>query len=508
MSTQHDTPHDSRRNHGMFRTKTVEQSILDTEEPEHTLKKSLSALDLTVFGVGVVIGTGIFVLTGKIAKEQAGPAVAVSFVVAGVVCALAALCYAEFASTVPVAGSAYTFSYASLGELPAWIIGWDLILELALGCAVVAVGWSGYMRSLLDSAGLHLPAGLSGTHEGHFGFDLLATILVLVLTGILVLGMKLSSRVTTVVVGIKVTVVLLVIIAGSFLINGDNYEPFIPPSKSSEAGGGLAAPLAELIFGFTPSTFGVMGVFAAAAVVFFAFIGFDIVATAAEETRNPQRDVPRGILGSLAICTVLYVAVSVVVTGMEKYSKLSTDAPLADAFKDLGHPFFADLISFGAAVGLTSVCMILLLGQSRVFFAMSRDGLLPRVFSRAHPRYGTPYRSTLVLGAIVALVSGFTSIDELAELVNIGTLFAFVVVAVGVVLLRRSRPDLPRSFRTPWVPVVPMLSVVASLWLMLNLPAETWVRFAFWMVVGFGVYFLYGRSHSRLGIRSRQSGKG
>ncbi|MFF8788800.1 amino acid permease [Streptomyces sp. NPDC015125] len=508
MSTQHGTPHESRRNHGMFRTKTVEQSILDTEEPEHSLKKSLSALDLTVFGVGVVIGTGIFVLTGKIAKEQAGPAVAVSFVVAGVVCALAALCYAEFASTVPVAGSAYTFSYASLGELPAWIIGWDLILELALGCAVVAVGWSGYVRSLLDSAGLQLPAGLSGTHEGHFGFDLLATILVLVLTGILVLGMKLSSRVTAVVVGIKVTVVLLVVIAGAFLIDGAHYEPFIPPSKPSEAGGGLAAPLAELIFGFTPSTFGVMGIFAAAAVVFFAFIGFDIVATAAEETRNPQRDVPRGILGSLAICTVLYVAVSVVVTGMEKYSKLSTDAPLADAFKDLGHPFFAGVISFGAAVGLTSVCMILLLGQSRVFFAMSRDGLLPRVFSRSHPRYGTPYRSTIALGVIVAIVAGFTSIDELAELVNIGTLFAFVVVALGVVLLRRSRPDLHRSFRTPWVPVVPMLSVVASLWLMLNLPAETWVRFALWMVVGFGVYFLYGRSHSRLGIRSRQTGKG
>ncbi|MGX1759734.1 amino acid permease [Streptomyces lydicus] len=508
MSTQHDAPHDSRRNRGMFRTKTVEQSILDTEEPEHALKKSLSALDLTVFGVGVVIGTGIFVLTGKIAKEQAGPAVAVSFVVAGVVCALAALCYAEFASTVPVAGSAYTFSYASLGELPAWIIGWDLILELALGCAVVAVGWSGYVRELLDGAGWHLPSGLAGTHEGHFGFDLLACILVLALTGILVLGMKLSSRVTAVVVGIKVTVVLLVIIVGAFLISGANYEPFVPPSKPSEAGGGLAAPLAELMFGFAPSNFGVMGVFAAAAVVFFAFIGFDIVATAAEETRNPQRDVPRGILGSLAICTVLYVAVSVVVTGMEKYSKLSTDAPLADAFKDLGHPFFADLISFGAAVGLTSVCLILLLGQSRVFFAMSRDGLLPRVFSRSHPRYGTPYRSTIALGVVVAVVSGFTSIDILAELVNIGTLFAFVVVALGVIILRHARPDLPRSFRTPWVPVVPVLSVLASLWLMLNLPAETWVRFGIWMAAGFVIYFLYGRSHSRLGIRSRQTGKG
>ncbi|UQA92563.1 amino acid permease [Streptomyces halobius] len=508
MSTQHGAKNDARRHRGLFRTKTVEQSIRDTEEPEHSLKKSLSALDLTVFGVGVIIGTGIFVLTGKIAKEQAGPSVALSFVVAGVVCALAALCYAEFASTVPVAGSAYTFSYASLGELPAWIIGWDLILEMALGCAVVAVGWSGYVRSLLDTAGVHLPAGLSGTHEGQFGFDLLACILVLLLTAILVLGMKLSSRVTAVVVAIKVTVVLLVIVVGAFFISGANYEPFVPPSEPSEGGHGLGAPLVQLMFGFTPAHFGTMGIFAAAAVVFFAFIGFDIVATAAEETRVPQRDVPRGILGSLAICTLLYVAVSIVVTGMQKYSELSTDAPLADAFKASGQPFYAGVISFGAAVGLTTVSMILLLGQSRVFFAMSRDGLLPQVFSRVHPRYGTPYRSTVVLGVVVAVVAGFTSIDELAELVNIGTLFAFVVVAVGVVLLRRSRPDLPRSFRTPLVPLVPILSVMASVWLMLNLPAETWIRFAVWMVAGFGIYFVYGRSHSRLGIRNRAGGKG
>ncbi|UNO39462.1 amino acid permease [Streptomyces sp. MST-110588] len=491
------------RGRGVLRTKSVEQSIQDTEEPEHTLKKSLSALDLTVFGVGVVIGTGIFVLTGKIAKETAGPAVALSFVLAGAVCALAALCYAEFASTVPVAGSAYTFSYASLGELPAWIIGWDLVLELALGCAVVAVGWSGYIRSLLGTAGWHLPQSLSGTHEGRFGFDVLACLLVLALTAILVVGMKLSSRVTTVVVGVKVTVVLIVVIVGSFFITGANYHPFIPDSEPSHGAGGMAAPLSQLLFGFTPSDFGVMGIFAAAAVVFFAFIGFDIVATAAEETRNPQRDVPRGILGSLAICTVLYVAVSVVVTGMEKYSHLSTDAPLADAFKDLGHPFWAGLISFGAAVGLTSVCMILLLGQSRVFFAMSRDGLLPQVFSQVHPRFGTPYRSTVALGAVVAVVAGLTSIDELAELVNIGTLFAFVVVALGVIILRRVRPELPRAFRTPLVPLVPVLSVLASLWLMLNLPAETWLRFGIWMVVGFLVYFLYGRTHSRLGSRDR-----
>ncbi|MGI5471423.1 amino acid permease [Streptomyces sp. CA-132043] len=496
-------PEPEGRRRGLFRTKTVEESIRDTEEPEHALRKSLSALDLTVFGVGVIIGTGIFVLTGKIAKESAGPSVALAFVVAGAVCALAALCYAEFASTVPVAGSAYTFSYASLGEFPAWIIGWDLVLELALACAVVSVGWSGYIRSLLDTAGFHLPQSLSGTHEGQFGFDLLACLLVLVLTVILVAGMKLSSRVTAVVVGVKVTVVLLVIIVGAFFINGANYEPFVPESVPSEGGSGWQAPLVQLMFGFTPASFGVMGIFAAAAVVFFAFIGFDIVATAAEEARNPQRDVPRGILGSLLICTVLYVAVSIVVTGMQKYSKLSTDAPLADAFKDVGHPFWAGLISFGAAVGLTSVCMILLLGQSRVFFAMSRDGLLPRVFSTVHPRFGTPYRSTVVLGVVVAVVAGFTSIDVLAELVNIGTLFAFVVVAIGVIILRRTRPDLPRSFRTPLVPLVPVLSVLASLWLMINLTAETWLRFAAWMVFGLVFYFVYGRSHSRMGRRER-----
>ncbi|MFG2634688.1 amino acid permease [Streptomyces sp. NPDC048362] len=486
----------------LFRTKNVEQSIQDTEEPEHSLKKSLTALDLTVFGVGVIIGTGIFVLTGTAARNTAGPAVSLSFVVAGVVCALAALCYAEFASTLPVAGSAYTFSYASLGELPAWIIGWDLVLELALGTAVVAVGWSGYIHSLLDNAGWQLPESLSGRDGATgFGFDILAAALVLVLTAILVVGMKLSARVTSVVVAIKVAVVLVVIIAGAFFIRGGNYHPFIPRAQSAAAAGNLKAPLIQLMFGWAPSSFGLMGIFTAASVVFFAFIGFDVVATAAEETRNPQRDVPRGILGSLIICTALYVAVSIVVTGMQKYNLLSIKAPLADAFKATGHPWFAGLISFGAAIGLTTVCMILLLGQSRIFFAMSRDGLLPRFFSHTHPRFRTPYRPTILLGVVIAVVAGFTSLSELAELVNIGTLFAFVVVAISVIILRRTRPDLERSFRTPLVPVVPIVSVCASLWLMLNLPAETWLRFAVWMVIGFGVYFLYGRSHSRLGRR-------
>ncbi|MEU9921730.1 amino acid permease [Streptomyces griseoluteus] len=483
----------------LFRTKNVEQSIRDTEEPEHSLKKSLSALDLTVFGVGVIIGTGIFVLTGQVAKNSAGPAVSIAFVVAGVVCGLAALCYAEFASTVPVAGSAYTFAYASLGELPAWTIGWDLVLEFALGTAVVAVGWSGYVRSLLDSWGWHLPAYLSGRDGASgFGFDILAAALVLLLTCVLVVGMKLSARITSAVVAIKVVVVLIVIVAGAFFVNGDNYQPFIPPAQPQEAGASLKAPLIQLIFGWAPANFGVMGIFTAASVVFFAFIGFDIVATAAEETRNPQRDMPRGILGSLFICTVLYVAVSLVVTGMQKYSELSVEAPLADAFKSVGHPWFAGIISFGAAVGLTTVCMILLLGQTRVFFAMSRDGLLPRFFSRVHPRFRTPHRPTILLGVLIAIIAGFTSLSELAELVNIGTLFAFIVVAISVIILRRTRPDLPRAFRTPLVPVLPIVSVCASLWLMLNLPAETWLRFAIWMAIGFVVYFLYGRTHSRL----------
>jgi APA family basic amino acid/polyamine antiporter len=481
----------------LFRTKTVEQSIADTEEPEHRLKKSLSVLDLTVFGVGVIVGTGIFVLTGQVAKDNAGPATSLAFVVSGVVCALAALCYGVFASTVPVAGSAYTFSYASLGELPAWIIGWDLILELALGAAVVAVGWSGYIRSFISNSGWNMPAALSGPHDGRFGFDILACLLILTLTGILVAGMKLSSLVTNVIVAVKITVVLLIIIVGAFLVTGSNYDPFIPPTEHTSGLSGLEAPLIQLMAGFTPGNFGVFGIFSAAAIVFFAFIGFDIVATAAEETRRPQRDVPRGILASLFICTLLYVAVSIVVTGMEKYTRLSVDAPLADAFKATGHPFWAGVISFGAAVGLTSVCMILLLGQSRVFFAMSRDGLLPKVFSQVHPRFGTPYRTTVLLGLLVAAVSGFTSISELANLVNIGTLAAFVVVAIGVIVLRRTRPDLPRTFRTPLVPWLPIASVAASLWLMLNLTAETWLRFAIWMAIGFAVYFLYGVRNSR-----------
>jgi basic amino acid/polyamine antiporter, APA family len=480
----------------LLRTKTVEQSLQDTEEPGHRLRRDLSAVDLTVFGVGVIVGTGIFVLTGKAAKENAGPAVALAFVIAGIVCALAALCYAEFASTVPVAGSAYTFAYATIGEFPAWIIGWDLMLEMALGAAVVAVGWSGYFTSLLDSWGVELPASLAGDTAM---LNVPAVVIVLLLTLVLVAGIKLSARFNLIMVIVKTSVVLFVIVAGLFFVKAENYSPFIPPSQPTEGESGLRAPLIQVIFGLTPVTYGVLGIFTAAAVVFFAYIGFDIVATAAEETRNPQRDLPIGILGSLAICTALYVAVSLVVVGMQNYRELDIDAPLAEAFKAVGHPGFATVISIGAIAGLTTVMLILMLGQSRVFFAMSRDQLLPPALAEVHPRFGTPYRVTVIIGVTVAVLAGLIPLSALAELVNIGTLFAFVVVAAGVLILRRTRPDLPRSFRTPLVPFVPILSVLACLYLMLNLPVDTWLRFLAWMAVGCVLYFVYGRTHSRVG---------
>ncbi|MCP2336009.1 amino acid permease [Actinomadura rupiterrae] len=483
----------------LFRTKTVEQSIRDTEAPTHRLRRDLSAMDLVVFGVGVIVGTGIFVLTGQVAKDRAGPAVALSFVLAAVVCGLAALCYAEFSSTVPVAGSAYTFSYATLGELPAWIIGWDLILELALGAAVVSVGWSGYLDSLLASAGVHLPdAILNPPGEGGGVLNVPAMLIVLAVTGLLVLGVKVSSRVNAVIVTVKVAIVLLVIFAGLFFVKGANYHPFIPASKSNGSVSGAGAPLMQVLFGITPVSYGWLGIFAAVSIVFFAYIGFDIVATAAEEARRPQRDLPIGLIGSLFITAVLYAAVSLVVVGMQHYTELSAKAPLADAFKAVGHPAFATVISIGAVAGLTTVVLILLLGQSRVFFAMSRDGLMPPWLSAVHPRFGTPYRSTLVMGCIVAVLAGLIPLAKLAELVNIGTLFAFLVVSIGVVILRRTRPELPRAFRTPLVPVVPVLSVLACLFVMLNLPVETWYRFGAWMVIGFVLYFAYGRRHSRI----------
>ncbi|MFT7836698.1 amino acid permease [Saccharothrix sp. BKS2] len=488
---------------GLWRTKSVEQSIADTDEPGTRLRRELTAWDLTVFGVAVVIGAGIFTLTASTAGNLAGPSVSLAFVLAAVACALAALCYAEFASTVPVAGSAYTFSYATFGEFAAWIIGWDLVLEFAVGSAAVAKGWSLYLETVLGQFGLSVPTTAS---IGGVDVDWGSLLLVAALTALLVVGTKLSSRVSAVITAVKVGVVLLVIVLGISYVNTANYSPYIPPAETGEATAtGLDQSLFSLLTGFEGSTYGVLGLLAAASLVFFAFIGFDVVATTAEETKNPQRAVPRGILGSLAIVTVLYVAVSLVITGMVPYTELKTQpdgtrATLATAFSANGVDWAATVISVGALAGLTTVVMVLMLGQSRVLFAMSRDGLLPRGLARTG-RHGTPHRITAVIGVLVAIAAGFFPAGKLEEMVNVGTLFAFILVSAGVLVLRRTRPDLPRGFRVPLVPFVPVLAILACLWLMLNLTALTWARFLVWMALGVVVYFAYSRRHSVLGRR-------
>jgi basic amino acid/polyamine antiporter, APA family len=479
----------------VLRTKTVEQSVQDADDAERGLRRSLGPVQLTAIGIGVIIGTGIFVLTGEAAGTLAGPAITLSFVAAAIACFLAALCYAEFASVVPVAGSAYTFSYASLGEIVAWIIGWDLILELALGAATVASGWSQYLQVVLTSAPWHAspPAWIFADHH-----NLMAAVIVLAIAGLLCFGIRVSSGVNAVIVAIKLAIVLLVIIAGLSYIHTGNWHPFIPPSGAKPAPGGSSETTLLQEIGISTGTFGMGGIFSGAALVFFAFIGFDIVATNAEETKRPQRDLPIGIFASLTICTILYVAVSLVVTGMVKYNHINVKAPLATAFQSVGQGTIATIVSYGALAGLTSVILVLLMGQSRVFFAMSRDRLLPPVFSTVSVRFRSPYRTTILTGLVVAALTFFFPLKTLAELVNIGTLFAFLLVSVGVIVLRRTRPDLPRPFRVPLMPVLPILSALASLWLMLNLQTATWIRFGIWMVIGFVVYFGYSFRHSRL----------
>lgn len=479
----------------LMRTKSVERSISDTEEPEFRLRKSLSAFDLTVFGVGVVIGAGIFTLTGRVAHEVAGPAIVVSFVVAAIACGLAAMCYAEFASTVPVSGSAYTFSYASLGELLAWIIGWDLILEMFLGAGVVAQGWSAYLGVLLEQLGMPIPEviGYGGT------VDVMAIVLVLVLGALITYGIRESMRVNLVLVAVKLFIVLFVIVAGILFVNPANYTPFVPDAAPREAASGLTQPLLQFLSGIEPMAFGAGGIFAGAALVFFAYIGFDVVATTAEETKNPQRDLPIGIIASLVICTALYCAVAFVVTGMVSYRDLDPAAALANAFVYHGQSWMATVISAGAVAGLTTVVLTLLIGATRIIFAMSRDGLLPIALAKVHPTRRTPWVISIVVTVIVALVAGLTPIGVLEEMVNIGTLSAFVLVSIGVIVLRRSRPDLPRGFRVPWSPVLPALSAAVCTYLMLNLTVETWLRFLIWLALGFIIYFAYSRRHSRLG---------
>jgi basic amino acid/polyamine antiporter, APA family len=458
------------------RRKTVDEAVAGTQEEGYRLRRELGALDVTVLGVGVIIGAGIFVLTGNAAATEAGPAIVLSFVLAGIVCVFAALCYAEFAAMVPVAGSAYTFSYATLGELVAFIIGWDLVLEFTVGASAVAVGWSAYLNSTLEQIfGVTLPAAISGPPAAEGGVVNLPAIAIVALVAfLLVRGIRLTAKANTAIVVVTIAVLLIVIVVGGTEVDEGNWSPFTP-------------------FGFS-------GIVGGAAVVFFAYIGFDIVATTAEETRTPQRDMPVGILASLAIVTVLYFLTAGVITGMVPYEQLGSAAPVADAFEALDRPWVAAIVYAGALVALTNTVLILMLGQTRVGFAMARDRLLPRPLARTHDQYGTPARFTIAIAVLVALLSGFTGIDTLADLVSIGTLFAFILVAIGVLLLRQIDPGRPRPFRTPLVPFVPVAAVGLSIWLMITLDTATWLRFLIWMLVGLVFYAFYSRTRSSIGI--------
>ena len=488
----------------LWATKSVSVlRALAAETGEHSLKRTLGPLNLTTLGIGAIIGAGIFVLTGQAAALHAGPAVPVSMILVGIACAFAGLCYAEMASAVPVAGSAYTYSYATMGEFVAWIIGWDLVLEYAAGAATVGVGWSGHFVSLMGQLGIHLPATLTNAPTAwctaanvqaglagctHAGLNLTGAIInapavfvVALMSTILVIGIKESATVNNFIVILKVSIILLIVFVGLGHVNTANWKPFIP-ANTGEWG-----------------TYGVSGVLRGAGLVFFAYIGFDAVSTAAQEARNPQRDMPIGILGSLAICTVLYVVVSAVLVGMVPYTDLNVAAPMALAMERIGAPTWVRLmVDVGAVLGLGSVILVMLLGQSRVFYSMSRDGLLGKWASSVHPKFRTPYLSTIFTGIAVGLATGILPLQLLGQLVNIGTLLAFVLVSLGVLVMRRTRPDLDRPFRTPWVPFVPVMAIVCCAGLMLTLPEDTWLRLLVWLLIGFLIYFGYGRKHSVL----------
>jgi APA family basic amino acid/polyamine antiporter len=458
-----------------------------------SLKRVLTATNLTMLGIGAIIGAGIFVLTGKAAASYAGPAVVFSFVAAFFGCLFAGLCYAEFAAMIPIAGSAYTYAYATLGEFVAWTIGWDLILEYLFGASTVAVGWAGYFTDFLREIGVNLPAAFTQAplrwDEMSRSIQLVpggvinipAIVLVLLMTALLVVGIKESARFNNIIVFVKVAIVLLVIGFGFMYVNTANWHPFIPTNTTGRFG-----------------EFGASGIFRAAAVVFFAYIGFDAVSTAAQEAKNPQRDMPIGMLLSLGICTVLYVLMSLVMTGLANYTTLNVSHPVTVALAAAPQlAWLRALTNVAAIAGLASVVLVMLMGQPRVFFSMARDGLLPPVFGKVHPRFRTPYVTTILTGSIAALIAGFFPIDILGELVSIGTLFAFCIVCGGTLVLRYRRPDLARPFRTPWVPLVPILGILSCLGLMLSLPPATWVRLFVWMFIGWVIYFLYGKSHSK-----------
>jgi APA family basic amino acid/polyamine antiporter len=438
------------------------------------LKRILGLWQLTSIGLGGIIGVGIFVLTGVAAAKHAGPAVVLSFLIAGLASAAAALCYAEFAGLIPVAGSAYTYSYAVLGEGAAWLIGWDLLLEYTLVIAVVAIGWSGYAQEILNQIGIHLPVwaqGAPGTGSGHV-VDLVAIVISLAIAGLLTLGIEWGAKFNNLMVIIKLVIVLVVILIGIFYIHPTNWHPFMP--------------------------FGFHGVMGGAALVFFAVFGYDTLTTAAEESKNPQRDLPKAVVFSLAIALCLYIGMSLVITGMAPYQTLNNAAPIAKAFDHAGLTWITIIISAAAIAGILSVLFSFMLAGSRIWFSMSRDGLLPGWFSKLHPKYKTPYRPTLIIGLVTALVSGLTPIAEVAELVNIGTLSAFILICTSIIVLRKRRPELERRFRTPFVPLVPLIGICFSIYLVISLPWITWIRFIVWMIVGFVLYFCYGQRKSKL----------
>jgi APA family basic amino acid/polyamine antiporter len=470
----------------LLRKLPVDEIIARGERGE--LKRRLTGTSLVGIGIGIIIGTGIFTLTGVEAKDHAGPGIVLSFLVAGVVAALAALCYAELSSAVPTAGSAYTYAYATMGELLAWIIGWDLLLEFALGAAVNSRAWSGYIANLLG-----LPSEYFGEHSA---VNVGAMLIIAVLTAVAVLGIRGSSLFTNLLVVVKVAVCALVIVAGIFFFRSANLHPFIPPAQAPT--GSSDPSLVQVLFGVGKSVYGIGGVLTAAAVVFFAYTGFESLANLGEETRRPRRDLPVGLLGSLIVCTLLYIGVSLVITAMVPYQSIDEGAPIAAAFDAVGMPWIAALVSLGAIAGLTSVIMVELITVGRIGYAMSRDGLLPRKLSQVHPRWSTPHRMTIGGGVVIMLLAGFVPLSDLADMVSIGALSGFLLVALSVPVLRRTRPELQRPFRAPLSPVLPVVTALACLYLMLNLSVATWIRFVVWLAIGLLVYFLYSRRNSKL----------
>jgi APA family basic amino acid/polyamine antiporter len=485
----------------LTRTKSVDAILAQTAEVPDAeaaltegsrLRKRLGPWDLMGFGIGIVVGTGIFTLTGVAAKDLAGPGVVVSFALAGLVSLLAALCYAELSSAVPTAGSAYTYAYATIGEVFAWIIGWDLILEFALGAAVVARGWSGYLAGLSDA----VPASLFGEDAT---VNVGALLITLALGVVAYVGIRESKWVTNVLVVVKVLVCLFVILVGAFFVSVDNWKPFVPGAQPSpDSNSGLTQPLWQALVGAEPSIYGMAGVLSAAAIVFFSYTGFEAVANLGEETRNPRRDLPLGLLGTLGVCTLLYVGVSGVLTGMVHYERIDEGAPISSAFDSVGLGWAAVLVGVAAVAGLTSVILVDIIAMGRIGFAMARDGLLPPRFAVVHPRFGTPSVITLLTVALVAVLATFVPIETLAEMVSIGTLFAFTIVSIAVPVLRRTRPELSRPFRTPLSPLLPVASALLCMALMTNLSIETWLRFLAWLAIGFVIYFAYGVRRARV----------